>query len=186
MFDYLKQSVSGANKALSDASKAWRDENLAAREAEMNERQSALYERQSTLSKREQEVSEGLERIGRWESRRGLRTFGFISSVVIAIAVGFILGGISGSSNSGDELDYFSRRDGKPVAVARPSEPEVDTEKKSPERQGWSDPYTAANEGRYGRGNDFNIGYYCLDVEATGDFTFEECLGAGVMVLSNH
>lgn len=39
---------------------------------------------------------------------------------------------------------------------------------------------------KYGSGRDFDVGRFCLDEEAAGGMTFDECLGAAVVVLGGN
>ena len=177
-WDEVTSKVGKANETLSSASKQWRDKNLAERETSVSHRERRV--------RKHQELTKGrLKEIRELEARQSRRKWLYILSALAGAVPAFFLG-IGLGSLSGDV-----KRTNHPSASAeaqsvnsneKHSEPRESPKKVA--RIRYADPYTALDEGKYGRGNNTNVGYYCLDVEATGDATFDECIGAVALVLS--
>lgn len=171
------------NDALAHAHKSWRDKKLGARE-----QQATDWER--SLSEREARVAEQLAEMRSIESKRWWRKVVLIGTAIVAGVMGFVLGFEAANSTPNGPVTP-TKHDAQPAAASA-TEKRASTKAISqaatparPQRTQHADPDAAARRGAYGTGKDFNVGYYCLDVEATGEATFDECLGAAAIALSS-
>lgn len=175
LFKRLSGKLSEANSALSSASKEWRDESLTAREAGVSQREKAAAEKEAQTKARVRELRD-------LEARRGLRKFLYVLCAIAGAIPAFVIGVALGSTNTTPTAEASPRT----ATISKPL-PETSKRQAAAPKTGrtrYSDPYTALKQGKYGSGNDTNVGYYCLDVEATGDATFEQCITAVALVLA--
>lgn|GEM_PF-2947908 len=171
------------NEALAAARSSWRDESATAREG-------SVRQKEEQLAQREAQVDKQLREIRRLEAIRSQRKYLYVLCLILGAVPAYLAGSFISTSI------LSSRTPSPSLVVATPAEPSnasppaaaVKTPDETPAspagRARYSDPDAAAAEGRYGEGPKFNVGYYCLDVEATGKMTFEECVGAAAR--ANH
>lgn len=177
-WDDVTSKLGKANETLSSASKQWRDEDLAEREDELSRRERRVKKRQELTKGRLKEVRE-LE--ARQSRRKWLYWLSALAGAVPAFFLGISMGTWSGEVKPANRPSTSAEaQTGK--TIEQHLEPRRPPKKVA--RIKYADPYAALDEGKYGRGNNTNVGYYCLDVEATGDATFDECIGAVALVLA--
>lgn len=172
------------NEALAAVRSSWRDESATAREG-------SVRQKEEQLAQREAQVDKQLREIRRLEAIRSQRKYLYALCLILGTVPGFLAGSITPTSIFRDRTRSAS------VVVATPAEPSDasppvktvtmpdETSAAPAGRVRYSDPDAAAAEGRYGEGPKFNVGYYCLDVEATGKMTFEQCVGAAALGINS-
>ena len=177
IWSQISGRINTANETLSAASKQWRDEGLTLREDELSKRERDIVRRQKITKARLREIRE-------LEKRRGLRKWLYAFCAIVGAVPAFFLGFALASTSTGNaSLSIDNSTSGMspgPKGVSRQeSEPDP-----KPTRVPYSDPYQALDDGKYGRGDDTDVGRLCLDIEAIGEATFEECIASVAVILA--
>jgi len=149
-------------------------------EISLEARERAIREEKQRLTQLEQELNKQAASIQRQRRRP---TLVLVACVIVGvIGIGVVSIGYELVPRAPGDIPVY------PAAPAPSSTATTSSSVAADEAPPYPDgvqPSFSDMQTKYGSGEDFDVGRYCLDEEAKGGLTFEQCLGAAAVALRN-